>query len=319
MDSLFSPINSGSTIGVVALGSPLSPEREALGLAELKRLGYQVSMPLACSKYYGDYAHGFANGSITERVSAFRQLVQDPEVKAILSARGGYGVIELMSELDAPWFKNSDTPLIGLSDITILLGQGTNGFRSPMIHGPSLGDAFADASTDQAARASVDSLIELFQARPYEYQAQLSELRKGKEVSGRLLAGNLSMFCALLGTPWEVSFDGAVVVLEEVGEAPYKIHRNLLQLTLAGKFANVAAVVFGRFSKCEATNGPQVEAVWSLVLQSIWKEYSFPVACGLPLGHWGENHALPIGARALVSDSTFCVSGSGVAGSLDGS
>ena len=295
---------------MVALGSPLSPEREALGLSELKQLGYEVSMPLASSKYYGDYSHGFANGSIAERVAALRQLVEDSEVKAILSARGGYGVMELMTALDAEWFRTSNTPLIGLSDITILLGQGTNGFCSPMIHGPSLGDAFADASSDVAARTSVESLTELFEKRPYEYQAGLRELRSGQEVSGQLMAGNLSMFCALLGTPWEISFDGAVVVLEEVGEAPYKIHRNLLQLTLAGKFSNVAAVVFGRFSKCKAAHGPGVDEVLSLALQSFWKEYSFPVACGLPMGHWGENHALPIGVKAVLGNSMLSISDS---------
>lgn len=306
MDSLFSPISAGATIGVVALGSPLSPEREALGVAELKKRGYQVAMPLACSKYYGDYANGFSNGSIEQRLAALRELLEDPSVSAVLSARGGYGLMELLPALDEPWAVNACKPIIGLSDMTALLSQSRNRFSAPMIHGPSLGDAFADAATNEEAKLSVDSLCALLEQRPFHYEAKLKELRTG-QASGSLLVGNLSIFCALLGTAWDVSFDGAVLVLEDVGEPPYRIHRNLLQLTLAGKFKNIAGLVFGRFAKCEAMHGPSVEQVWQLALNSFWKEDTFPVAAGISVGHWGENHALPVGYCATLKQGNFVV------------
>jgi len=119
--------------------------------------------------------------------------------------------------------------------------------------------------------------------------------------------GNLSMFCALLGTPWDVSFDGAVLVLEEVGESPYRVHRNLLQLALAGKFSNLSGLALGRFAKCTASQGPTLSDVVQLGLRTYLRDLSFLVVMGLSVGHWGENHALPLGARAVIEDTSFLV------------
>lgn len=304
-------LEATTTIGVVAFGSPLSDERCGLGVAELQRLGYQVRMPLSPSLYYGRLENGFANGSVDERLNAFESLLQDPEVKLILSARGGYGVLELFERIDWKLVQKANKPIVGLSDTTVLLLQGPSRLGIPMIHGPSLGDAFADAQTSSEARASVDSLQRLLHQRPWSFSAKLTPVRRDSatQKSGRgwLLAGNLTMLCAVLGTPWDISYDGAVLVVEDVGESPFKVHRHLMQLYLAGKFTALQGLVFGRFSKCSAPQGPSVDEVFEMFANSVLRSQNFPILKGLAVGHWGENQALPLGADVRLVDETFSV------------
>ncbi len=125
----------------------------------------------------------------------------------------------------------------------------------------------------------------------------------GTSGQGPLLAGNLSVLTTLLGTPWDVDYSGAVLVVEEVGESPFRVERSLKHLALAGKFDSLAALVFGRFSRCEAAHGPAVDEVIERFAQ--FCPAKFPVVSGLPVGHWGENQPLPLGCAAEVVNDCF--------------
>jgi len=113
------------------------------------------------------------------------------------------------------------------------------------------------------------------------------------------------MFTSVLGTPWDLNFDGLILVLEEVAEAPYKIQRMLTQLKLAGKFDRLAGLVFGRFARCTAQHGPQVGEVIKSFVSDTLSGLSFPVVMGFPFGHWGENQPVPVGCRAVLQDGVF--------------
>ena len=122
---------------------------------------------------------------------------------------------------------------------------------------------------------------------------------------GRIIAGNLTVLTSLLGTPWDIDYDGAVLMLEEVGEAPFRIHRMLMQLKFGGKLNNLAALVFGRFSRCTAKHGPAVDEVIRRAVSDILDGPRYPVLAGLPFGHWGENVPLPVGCLAKVEGGKF--------------
>jgi len=176
----------------------------------------------------------------------------------------------------------------------------------PAIHGATLASCFADYHVDHAARQSVDALLLMLTDPDYRYSISCAEMRPGRG-QGSILAGNLSIFTGLLGTAWDLNYDGKLLVLEEVGEAPYKVHRMLTQLKMAGKFAHLAGLVFGRFARCTAPHGPTVEEVIKSFVGDILAGSTFPVAAGFPFGHWGENQPVPLGCRGELKDGVFAL------------
>ena len=297
-------VKPGDTIGVVATGSPLHPDRFALGRSELERRGFHLKVPLHPGEYYGKYDHGFTNGSPAERAAGLMSLLIDDSVSAILTARGGYGVLDILPLLDYEILAASKKLIIGMSDVTALLVQSVTQAKIPAIHGPGIGTSFADYTTDPAARKSVDALLNVLSDPSYRFTATTEVLREG-EGEGPILAGNLSMFTALLGTPYDADYRGAVLVLEDVGEAPFHVHRALTQLKLAGKLDSLAALVFGRFSRCEAKHGPTVDEVITTSVHAMFAGSTYPLVRGLEFGHWGENQPLPLGCRARVRGNQF--------------
>jgi muramoyltetrapeptide carboxypeptidase len=131
-------------------------------------------------------------------------------------------------------------------------------------------------------------------------------LRVGRG-EGPIIAGNLSVLVSLLGTPWDVDYAGAVLVLEEVGEPPYKLHRMFLQLAQAGKLDSLSALCLGRFHNCTGKHGPGTDDVFAMLVKDILKTTKYPVIKGLPIGHYGENQPLPVGCRAVVENDTLTV------------
>jgi muramoyltetrapeptide carboxypeptidase len=214
-------------------------------------MGYRVSYPIDPSAFYARYDHQFSNGSASDRVEALEQLLTDDSVGVVLTARGGYGSMEMLPLLDFDLIASSNKAIVGMSDACALLSPWAEQARVCSIHGPGLGTAFADYEENEDAKKSADSLIRLLSDPDCRFQAQGHVVREGQG-SGRIIASNLTILTSLLGTKWEVDTTGAVLVLEEVGSRPFQVHRSLLQLQLAGKLDGLAALVFGRFSRCQS-------------------------------------------------------------------
>jgi muramoyltetrapeptide carboxypeptidase len=304
-------LKPGDTIGIVATGSPLSPQRLKLGLEQIEKRGYKVKIPFDPSAFYGKYDHAWSNGSVEQRFNALRELYLDKSVKAILSARGGYGTAALLPLIDKKLIIDNPKPFIGLSDVTPLLVFQSFASQVVSIHGPSLGSSFADAESSETALADVNSLFEILENPDCKPSFECDALRS-KEAEGQLVAGNLSMLLNCLGTDWDVDYKNKILLIEDVGEPPFKIHRKLAQLKDAGKFNDLEGLVFGRFAKCESKHGPSVKEVFTISLNDILRELSFPVLCGLPFGHWGENKPFPLGCRARINGSRLSLIDSAV-------
>ena len=292
------------TIGVLATGSPVEPNRLEIALAEIRRRGFQLEIPLDPSAYYADYRFGFANGSADERARAFMSLVENPSVDAIITARGGYGTLDILPRIDFGKIHAAKKVVVGMSDATALLVQCVSKAGIFSVHGPAVATAFADAATSEDAARSADALLCLLSDPSYRFASDLEVIRAGGG-EGRIIAGNLTMLLTLLGTPYDIDYRGVILVLEEVGDAPFKIHRAFTQLKLAGKLDELAGLVFGRFSKCEAKFGPTVDEVIALLVSDILRGSSYPVLRGLKFGHWGENLPLPLGCYARIKDQRF--------------
>jgi muramoyltetrapeptide carboxypeptidase len=279
-------LRPGDPVCLVAASGPIFPDALAAGEAVLSRryaLRYDPKVLFA--------AQGFLGGSDAERLAAFASGLQDREVKAVFLGRGGYGLARILANLDPALLRRNPKPIVGFSDGTILLAfAAQTGIAS--VHGPVVTQLGRLSTDDQAA---LFTLLE--SPEPRVLLQGLRALRPGS-VEGPLLGGNLEVLSHLLGTKYLPDLDGAILLLEEVGERPYRVDRLLTHLELAGVFDRVAGVMFGDLVGCEEPAdsriaSPSAEAVVRERLERL----GIPVAIGAPVGHGRRNLALPYGVR----------------------
>ncbi len=295
-------------IGVFTGGSPLSKERFDLGLSYFKNHNIEVATPILPYRDYGIYLNGFANGSKEERLRAAQELIENKDVDLILSARGGAGIQEILSDFPYELLSKNPKLIIGQSDVTALILQMPHRAGISAIHGPQFGSEFADYESLDSAKKSVDTLIKLLTDPEFRYTLEgryLSGNRSPNKSSatGTLLAGNLSILISLLGTPFDVPYSDSILIIEEVGESPHKIDRMLRQLLLSKKLDKISGIAFGRFAKCESKHGPQVQDVIKNFITEFSKISDVIVLDSLEVGHWGCSMPVPIGIKAEITDS----------------
>lgn len=222
-------------------------------------------------------------GSDQRRAAELQAALDAPDAAAILVARGGYGAMRLLPHLRFP---ARVAPLLGFSDVTALhAALWARGHRS--LHGPNL-TQLGTQPPDVVAR-----LLTLFHGLPVPSLGGGVCVVPGV-VEGPLVGGNLAVLASLVGTPYFPSLDGCVLLLEDVGERPYRLDRLWTQLALSGALARVAGVVFGDFTGCDekgADYGPLD------VLQDLARALGRPCAGGFPVGHGAVNHPWVHGGR----------------------
>lgn len=292
-------LKAGGTVGVFAPGSPANPERCQRGLKKLHKLGYKSSVPLDPAAFYGKHEHGFASESPAARADALHRLLQDDAVSVLIAARGAYGSLELLPLLDFALIRRSRKLIVGYSDVSSLLLPVWQQAGLYAVHGPTISKEFAEFDDNPDSRKSVEELLELLSKPSWRFARQAQVLRAGS-ASGTIAAANLTALMTLLGTPWEPELKGCILFLEDVGEAPFRVQRALQQLLLAGKLDSLAALVFGRFDRCQAPSGPSVDDVFDYFVSKMLANTSYPVLKNFPFGHNGLNIPLPLGCRAAV-------------------
>lgn len=277
-------------MGIAALSGPVDPDRLNLGIAALERLGF-VPVPAA---NLGSRSGMFA-GDDAERLAAFHQLAADPSIAAILFARGGHGVLRVLPGIDWELLGRRPRAYVGFSDLTPFLLEVVRRLGLVAFHGPMVAADFARGQ-DEAERASF--LGALAGRYPAEQWFPAS-IREGTEpVRGVLLGGCLSLLTATLGTPYAADLDGAILLLEDVGEPPYRIDRMLAQLRLSGRLDRLAGLLVGHLDDGDRPLAP--EAVWREVLADALGSFTWPVGIGHNSGHRSPNWTLPLGLPAVL-------------------
>jgi muramoyltetrapeptide carboxypeptidase len=283
-------LRPGDTIAVPAPAGPVLPEAAAKGLAIL---GSRYNVVLDEGIYQRS---GFLAGSDTRRADEMNRYLRDPEVRAIIPARGGYGVMRILELLDADALKRDPKPIVGFSDLTALLAWTAKAAGVRAIHGPMVNQIGRLPETDVSWLFRLLEDPEASGRMPEE----LSRIgaRGGGTVEGRMVGGNLELLTRLLGTPWAMDLGASVLVLEDVGERPYRIDRALTQLKMAGALDGVRAVVVGDFLRCEEEDGSPPTA--DEVIAERLTEFDIPGVIGGPIGHGDRNWAFPVGGRCAV-------------------
>jgi muramoyltetrapeptide carboxypeptidase len=279
-------------VAVVAPSGPVFADDFAAGAAVLAaryQLRYDRTTLFA--------AAGFLAGSDEQRLAALVQALRDPEARAVVMGRGGHGLLRIARQIDPELLRRHPKPIVGFSDGTVLLAAAARAGVAA-VHGPVVTQLGRLPDADHQA---LFSLLE--SPAPGELLHGLEPLRPGR-AAGPLLGGNLEVFSRLLGTGLVPDLDGAILVLEEVGERPYRVDRLLCHLELAGVFARVAGVVVGELTACVEPAESRVASPSALaVVRERLARLDVPVALGAPIGHGERNRALPYAARVELDAS----------------
>jgi muramoyltetrapeptide carboxypeptidase len=256
-----------------------------------ERGAFETGLEYVAGRYRAEYGsglferHRYLAGSDTRRLAELHAALADPDIRAVFCARGGYGATRLLTRLSgtAPAAKL----LIGFSDITALhLWLQSHGRMS--IHGPVL------TQLGRVTQATRQRLFDLLESPAPAPALAGSDSYVGGTAEGRLLGGNLSVFTRLLGTPFMPPLEGAILLLEDQGERPYRLDRMWTHLELAGVFARVRGIVLGTFTGCEEPDAPYTSAE---LLRELARSTGLPCAAGFPIGHGDLNEPVPLGAR----------------------
>jgi muramoyltetrapeptide carboxypeptidase len=248
---------------------------------------------------------GYLAGRDADRAADLNAMYADDDVRAVLAVRGGWGSARILPMLDFDLIRAHPKLLVGFSDITALHMAFAKRAGFTTIHGPNAGSAWGKLSWDSfrqiafAGAAPTYNNPKADEDRLVQRKWRTQTIRPGK-ASGRLLGGNLTVLTSLLGTPYLPDFDGAILFLEDVEEAEYRIDRMLTQLALAGVLRRVAGVVFGQCTNCRATGTAIGGFTLSEVLRQHLQPLGVPVFEGALFGHVDDQFSLPVGVRAEI-------------------
>lgn len=282
------PVASGGTIGVVAPGGAVDEDALASGVAALEAMGYRVRLGAHVLA-----RHRFYAGETEHRLADLTAMIADADVGAVICARGGHGTTHVLQHLDPGLFAVHPKLVVGYSDVSPLLGWIVERCGVVAVHGPMVASDLArGVSARTAAR-----LCALLATPTTTWREAVPETLRPGVATGRLVGGCLSSIVALLGTPWAIETDGAVLFLEDVGERSFRIDRMLTHLRLAGKLDRVVAVVLGAFADRDGSGG---EDAAREVFEDFFANASFPVVAGFPAGHLSENLPLVLGLPVRV-------------------
>lgn len=279
----------GDRVGVAALSGPVNPERLQAGLAALRRMGFE---PVLGSNL--EARQGYLAGSDPERLAAFHELVADPSLSAIFFARGGYGSMRVLPQVDWELLGRYPKAYVGYSDLTPLLNEVPRRLGFASFHGPMVAADLARGLSLEEEASLVDSL-----AGRAPLTVEGTRMLVNGEAEGPLAGGCLAMLAAAVGTPFAPRFTGSLVMLEDVGERLYRLDRFLTQLRLSHAFDGVRGILVGTLGLEEDERGDQLEP---LLLDRLG-DLGIPVALGLPCGHASPNFTFPLGLDCRLGPS----------------
>ncbi len=265
-------------------------EKKVINIAKdyLKKEGFTVTVaPEATSK------NGYFAGTDDQRLASLQMALDDIETNAILCARGGYGTIRLIENLDFTAFIQNPKYIIGFSDITVLHCK-LQQLKIESVH------ACMPVSFENNTISSLKSLINVLKNETNSYTFKSNTYNKLGKTTAPVIGGNLSILSSLMGTPLEINTDKKILLIEEVDEAMYVIERLLLQLKIAGKFEHLKGLIIGGITKVKDMVFSFDKTIEQIVID-ITKNYDFPVCFNFPAGHINDNCAIILGKKATLT------------------
>nr|WP_136482500.1 LD-carboxypeptidase [Algibacter onchidii] len=280
-------LKAGDTVAIIAPSGILRHRTREIEQAKtlLKSWGLH---PILGKHVFSQNNH-FA-GTDDDRCEDFQKALDNPKVKAIWCARGGYGSVRILDHIDWTTFKENPKWVIGYSDITAIHNQIHNeGIES--LHALMCVSLTQDLSEIESSLSSFKNTIF---GKPLSYTLSGSTYNRTGIASGQLVGGNLTMLHTMLGSDSSINTNGKILFIEEIGEYKYHIDRMLQSLKRAGYFKDCQGVIVGDMSKLRKNTTLWGSSIEQLILDAL-SEYNFPIAFNMPAGHEKENNALILG------------------------
>jgi muramoyltetrapeptide carboxypeptidase len=286
-------LRRGSKLAVFSPASPGEKMDVTAGIAELRRLGFEVQTPFEYDP------EGYFAASAEERGEEFFASLVDPFVEGLIAVRGGYGSTYLL-ERDFTSELPAAKCVVGYSDVTALQTFLWQKAGWVTMHGPMVASTFSHGA-GKLEGYDEESFVLAVRNSTAGYALDLDgEAIAGGVEEGRLLGGCLTLLVSTIGTPWEFSFRDAIAVIEDRGMKPYQVDRALMQLKQAGKFEGVKGIVLGEFPGGEpgVVGSPTVQEVCERLLTKM----RVPVIWGAAVGHTKRPVlTVPLGVRARLT------------------
>lgn len=299
-------LRPGDTIGIIAPASP-PPDPDAVerSIAAVERFGFKPKPGRHLRQRFG-----FLAGDDRDRAADLMTMFRDPSVKALFCLRGGYGTGRILQRLDFAAIRSHPKILLGYSDLTALHCALLAKANLVSFHGPMLN---AELGRDDSPEFTIKSCFRtLTETKPpgsilQGYRETTVTVLNPGQATGRLVGGNLSMLCNLIGTPWQPRFRGRILFLEDVGEAPYRYDRMLTHLLNAGLLQQVSGIAIGLNKGCtdpaQGTGKEYRQTVEEVIAERLLP-LGVPLVTGLPIGHVPTIATLPLGLMARLDATT---------------
>ncbi|RAJ10831.1 muramoyltetrapeptide carboxypeptidase [Chitinophaga skermanii] len=278
-------LKKGDLIGVTCASSKMELYQAEYAAKVLESWGFRVHLGITV----GTSFHNFSAPDEL-RLEELQDMLDDPEIKAILFGRGGYGMICLLDQLNFHKFKKHPKWICGYSDVTALHSHLHQKVGVASLH--SLMCSGITRVTEEDAY--VQSLRDALEGKRYRYEFESHELNRKGTARGQLVGGNLTLLASLSGSESQIDTKGKILFLEDIGEYRYSVDRLMYNLKRAGYLEDLAGLIIGTFTEAKDTETPFGQTEFEII-ENIVKDYDYPVCYNFPVGHQHENYALKIG------------------------
>jgi muramoyltetrapeptide carboxypeptidase len=286
-------LKPGDLIAFVSPSGAIEREVVERAIQLVEKLGYRTWL----GPHAFDWHFQFA-GTDRNRAHDLQLAIDNPEVKAIVCNRGGYGALRTVENIDWKRFKLAPKWLVGFSDITVFHSK-LNELGMKSVHG-AMPRYFIEKN---APSHSMATLLNALEGRPNQYDVQPHQLNRTGVAKGQLVGGNLSILYSLRGTPYDLETDKKILFIEDLAEYLYHLDRMMMNLKVSGKLKKLSGLIVGGFTKMKDNETPFGKSAEEIIFDAV-RDYKFPVVFGFPAGHQPENVALKMGAEIKIDIQT---------------
>ena len=288
-------LQKGDTIGITCPARKISTDeiQPAIQIFESWGLKVLVGKTVGLS----DHQYGGNDG---ERKADLQSMLNNPEVKAIVSARGGYGTVRILDDLDFSTFMDHPKWIVGFSDLTFLHVQLNCNIGVETLHATM--PLTMPANTPEA----IESLRKALFGEKLQYEFSAHPLNRNGEMQGELIGGNLSILYSILGTKTILQTSNAILFIEDLDEYLYHVDRMMMAMNRAGKLKGIKGLIVGGITEMKDNTVPFGKTAEEIVREQV-EEYDFPVCFGFPAGHIADNRALFLGREAQLNIENKCI------------
>ncbi len=293
-------LKKGDTIGITCPAGYITAEEILPAIIKLKEWGFEISIGNTVGKK--DFTFG---GTDEERLNDFQQMLDDKKIKAILCARGGYGVVRIIDKIDFKQFAVHSKWIIGFSDITIIHSHLNRNYGIASIHS-KMCNSFPDdwSKAEPAQKETIESIQKCLTGEKLNYPIIPNQKNKTGSATGILVGGNLKTIESLAGSKSDLITTNKILFVEDTGEYLYSIDRMFWNLKRSGKLSNLVGLIIGGFKIKKDDAGEEFgKTLEEIVLEKV-NEFNYPVCFDFPVGHQKNNFALKCGIKHTLNIAT---------------